>query len=322
MNDKGSEWAPVTSGIPQGSILGPILFLIFINDLPNTAVSTTKLFADDTKLYRPVSSVQDKEILQDDLDRLWEWSEKWQLPFNADKCKIIHYGPNNPSHNYSIGPVNQKVPLACDSEEKDLGVKFDQSLKFSVHIAEAASKARRIMGLIIHSFVALDEQMFLTLYKSKVRPILEYGSTVFSPMYKKDVIILEKVQRKATKAVKSLKDKPYPERLKQLKLPTLVYRRERANMIQVFKLLKHLEDMDPTVFFELVEGTSATTRGHPLKLKKKQYSSNLRANAFANRVINEWNALPKEVAECTTVNQFKTLLENAWMDRPTKYIPY
>ena len=104
-------------------------------------------------------------------------------------------------------------------------------------------------------------------------------------MYKRDGIILDKVQRKAPKAMKSLKDKPYPKQLKRLKLPTLVYCRERANMFQVFKLLKHFEDKDPVAFFELEEGTSATTRGHTLKLKKEQYNTNLRAKAFANCMI-------------------------------------
>ncbi len=322
VNGQTSEWMDVTSGIPQGSILGPTLFLIFINDLPNIAISTTKLFADDTKLYRPIASHDDRQILQEDIDKLWEWSEKWQLPFNADKCKIIHYGKNNPRYEYKIGPQGSQSSLAVDTTEKDLGVKFDEDLKFSTHIAEVASRARRIMGLIVHSFETLDKQLFLTLYKSKVRPIVEYGCTVFAPLFKKDVIILEKVQRKATKCLKELRDKPYPDRLRYLNLPTLVYRRERTDMIQVFKIVKGIEDTDSTKFFELAEETGSNTRGHKLKIRKKQSSTNLRSNTFSNRVVNDWNSLPEEAVNCCTVNQFKTCLEEAWKDRPSKYIPY
>ena len=104
VDGQSSDWRDVTSGIPQGSILGPTLFLIFINDLPDIATLTTKLIADDTKLYHPITSPDDQQILQEDIDKLWEWSEKWQLPFNANKCKIIHYGRNNPRYEYMIGP--------------------------------------------------------------------------------------------------------------------------------------------------------------------------------------------------------------------------
>ncbi len=178
------------------------------------------------------------------------------------------------------------------------------------------------MGLIVHSFETMDKALFLTLYKSKVRPIVEYGCTVFAPLFKKDVIILEKVQRKATKCLKELRDKPYPERLRQLNLPTLVYRRERSDMIQVFKIVKGIEDTELGRFFELAEETGLNTRGHKLKIRKKQSSTNLRCNTFSNRVVNDWNSLPEEAVNCCNVNQFKTCLEEAWKHRPTKFIPY
>ena len=93
-------------------------------------------------------------------------------------------------------------------------------------------------------------------------------------------------------------------------------------MIQVFKLLKGLEDTDPSVFFETAEGVSTSTRGHSLKLRKKQSNTSMNANAFANRVINDWNALPEAATECTTINQFKTCLEETWHDRTSRYVPY
>ena len=147
--DAKSDMATITSGIPQGSVLGPMLFLIYVNDLPEEVLSTFKLFADDTKLYREIQNDHDKEVLQNDLNELMDWSVKWQLPFNIDKCKVLHLGKNNPKHKYSIkSGTNNEVLLQEVEEEKDLGIKFDSQLNFKQHIAECVSKANQRIGLI------------------------------------------------------------------------------------------------------------------------------------------------------------------------------
>ena len=121
INTKPSDWVPVTSGIPQGSVLGPVLFLIYVNDLPDIVSSTVKLFADDTKIYRPIHYIQDQIIIQQDLNNIYKWSQVWQLPFNVEKCKVLHIGKNNNNQVYSLNSHSLQQVL----EEKDLGVTFD-----------------------------------------------------------------------------------------------------------------------------------------------------------------------------------------------------
>ena len=244
INGVSSNAAFVTSGIPQGSVLGPILFLIYVNDLPEIVTSTVKLFADDTKIYRKIQNTHDSEELQRDLDKLMNWSQRWQLPFNMGKCSILHLGKNNPNHKYKLTSEGDIVELVEIEEEKDLGIKFDSLLSFKQHTSECVSKANQRIGLIRRNFQQLDNYMFLLLYKSLIRPLLEYGNTVWYPCYKQDSQELEKVQRRATKLVKNLRDMAYPARLRALDLPTLVYRRKRADMLQMYRIITGVDNLD------------------------------------------------------------------------------
>ena len=140
-----SDWAPVTCGIPQGSVLGPLLFVIFINDLPAITQCTTQMFADDTKIFSPVATTEDREKLQNDLDNLCVWSDKWQLRFNASKCKVLHTGNTNPHYKYNIQSIDGPVQLEETELEKDLGVHIDPELKFSKHVERQVNKANRIL---------------------------------------------------------------------------------------------------------------------------------------------------------------------------------
>ena len=139
----------VTSGIPQGSILGPILFLIFINDLPDCVQSISTIFADDTKAY---NTCDKSDILQEDIKALQEWSKKWQLFFNCSKCKCIHFGKNNPCTEYHFETDKGKEPIPKCTEEKDLGVIFDDTLKFDLHIESIVRKVNSMIGLIKETF--------------------------------------------------------------------------------------------------------------------------------------------------------------------------
>ncbi|CAL4066695.1 unnamed protein product, partial [Meganyctiphanes norvegica] len=143
----------VTSGVPQGSVLGPILFLIFINDLPLGVLSPLSLFADDSKLFsrivtsrnkRKFTGMQGSRALQDDLNRVMDWAKKWKMEFNVDKCKIMHLGHSNPRNIYNMDAVNLKVT----EEEKDLGVLIDNKLDFGKHIRNIVGKANRVLGMI------------------------------------------------------------------------------------------------------------------------------------------------------------------------------
>ena len=139
-----SNWAPVTSGVPQGSVLGPILFLIYINDIPDAMSCVVRLFADDTKLYKTIQTEQDQQQLQDDIFEASNWSKKWQLLFNVKKCKYMQIG-NKPSENvYYIKDHQNKISEIQEvSQEKDLGVLFDPKLSFNSHVNEKVKKANR-----------------------------------------------------------------------------------------------------------------------------------------------------------------------------------
>ena len=142
------DWIPVISGVPQGSVVGPCFFVIYINDIDDAVSSKILKFADDTKITASISSVEKRKILLTDLTRLKEWSEEWQMKFHVNKCKVMHYGFNNPSYEYLM---NDKV-LIDTAEERDIGVTIHKSLKPSCHIAHYVKRANQMLGMIRRSF--------------------------------------------------------------------------------------------------------------------------------------------------------------------------
>ena len=167
------------------------------------------IFADDTKLFNMVSDIQGYKQLREDLDKLLDWSETWQLHFNQGKYKDLHFGRNNSKKTYYICNTTLEVVR----EEKDLGVIIDDQLTFHKHIATAVKKANRMLGLIKSTFACHDVDILPRLYTSLVRPHLESGNTIWAPQTKKDEMLVEAVQRRATKAIPELKDIPYEDRL-------------------------------------------------------------------------------------------------------------
>lgn len=301
-----SSWSNVVSGVPQGSVLGPVLFLCFINDLPQVVEGIVKIFADDTKIYSAISDPQQCEKLQQDLDNLCNWSTESKLSFNASKCKVMHIGSNNDCARYTMQDIDGNyVKVEPVASEKDLGVIFDSRLTFEEHITEIASKAHRVTGMIWRSFEFMNKDMFLNLYKSIIRPIVEYGSCVWSPYLKKDIKRLEDVQRRATKLVKDVSDLSYEQRLKALGIPTLEYRRDRADMIQIYKSVYGHDELKWDHLFTL---SSGDLRGHHLKFVKKKSKHNSRLYSFSQRSIMYWNSLSEETVSAKSINQFKSML--------------
>ena len=306
-------WKKVTSGIPQGSVLGPTLFVLFINDLPQVVESPVALFADDTKVFREIQSDEDRQKLQQDIDELLIWSKKWQLPFNESKCKVMHYGKTNRKADYNLGGVNIKEV----SEEKDIGVTFDQQLSFGTNASKVVAAANSRLGLINRHFRHLDTKPFMNLYKTLVRPKLEYCMTVAQPVFKKDKEKIERVQRRATKLVKGMENKVYSERLEELKFPSLEYRRKRADVIQTYKIMNNIDIIDGKKFFKPCK--EVRTRGHSKRVEKTQCKSLVRRNAFSQRMANDWNALPDAVVMSGSINQFKARLGRWWKNDPILY---
>ena len=258
VGEDSSKWTQVTSGIPQGSVLGPTLFVLYINDLPDSIQnnSTAVMFADDTKLFARTDTSKDKEKLQEDLDCVCKLSSLWLLKFHPDKCKVLSLGykldETPPTFNMVTNSEDRsanQVKLEATTCEKDIGVHVDDNLSFKDHIYTKIKKANAVMGIIRRTFDYLDQNMFLQLFKSLVRPLIETSVAVWAPYKKTDIAELERVQRRATKLVPGLKHLEYSERLIKIGLPTLVFRRLRGDMIEIFKIMAGIYDnkVTPTI---------------------------------------------------------------------------
>ncbi len=164
VNGTASDWTEVVSGVPQGSVIGPVLFIIFINDMPNNIQNFIALFADDAKLYGKSSSSMDRNSLQEDLSTLQQWSDKWQLSFNTDKCNTLYLGKNNVKQSYSMVSNSSVQALHETTCEKDLGILVDNTLSFDKHICEAIKRANKKLAMIRRTFVYLDKKMLVQLY--------------------------------------------------------------------------------------------------------------------------------------------------------------
>ena len=313
VNGSCSSKIPVFSGVPQGSVLGPILFIYYINDLPSVTDCNLKIFADDTKAYSPINSIDDRNKLQICINNLNNWTEKWLLKFNSSKCKVLHIGENNPQHDYYITVDGKSVKLETTTSEKDLGVYIDPNLTFVDHINTTVSKARSLSGLINYTITFKSSDIMIPLYKAFIRPVLEYANSVWYPYLRKFINMIERVQRQFTKRIIGMKDYDYHRRLRLLNLPSLEYRRVRGDMLQVYKICQGL--YDPTTTKNLINLTtdinddSCTTRNNSFKMTKIRPNYIQYKYFFTNRIINLWSSLPESIVSASTTNSFKNKLD-------------
>ena len=320
LNGSQSEWTSVPSGVPQGSVLGPLLFIIFINDIDNAVdvLSCCLLkFADDTKGMRKVNTPNDALKLQKDLDNLFSWSVDWQMLFNLDKCHILHFGKSNALHQYFINGH----PLLHVASEKDLGVIINESCTPSKQVNAAALKGNQVLGQLLRTFTYRDCKTFMKLFIQRVRPILEYCGQAWCPWLRQDIDLLENVQRRAVRAVSGLNG-TYEEKLLSLNMLSLEQRRLRGDMIETYKLLHNFEDIDPSTFFYLSANNHNYATRHSAVVSeniaipsygliKCQSKLDLRSNFFSQRVVSPWNDLPAFVKNSVSIENFKINYDKA-----------
>lgn len=306
-----SDWIPVTSGVPQGSVIGPTLFVIYINDLPDDLHNIALLFADDTKILAtidPNSYLADVNKLQNDLDIVTKWCKTWLMELNISKCKIIHVGKNNLQHNYHLTDFHSNTQIILDktTSERDLGIIVTSNLKSSSQANKAASKANSMIGLMKRTFISRDLHIWTRIYKTYIRPHLEFSISAWNPSLQKDITILEQVQRRVTKIPHNTRHLNYEDRCKKFHITSLSDRRLRGDLIQQYKITNEIDKINwyspPTIL---------PPRGGHRGYHTREVVRNCgeRHNFFTNRIVSAWNSLPDSVVQAESVNSFKNRLD-------------
>ena len=277
------------------------------------------LYADDAKIYKVIESIMDSRELQVALDNVNEWSDKWLLKLNASKCKSLTVSGCKSTivTNYSVATAAGRQDLERVNNIKDVGVIIDEKLCFRDHINEKVNKAYMMLGIIKRNFKFLEKEAFKNLYKAMVRSHLEYAQSSWSPRYKKDIELIEKVQKRATKLVAICKNKPYEDRLRILDLPTLKFRRIRGDMIEAYKIVTGIYDIEAAPALEM--SSTTMTRGSERKLSKVRCRTELRKHFFTQRITDIWNSLPSDVRNSSTLNLFKSALDRFWKNQAVYY---
>ena len=299
-----SASSTVVSGIPQGTILGPLLFILFINNVSEVLVhSKIQLYADDSKLYGDATTIEQCQAFERDILAVNDWLQSWQLRINLEKCEVLHFSRYPLEFSYK---VNNRVVPAKDFC-RDLGVYVDKGLTFHRHCLNVARIAHWKSKLFFKAFSCQDYDFYVFIFTTYIRPIVESATQVWNPHHIQNIDIIENVQRRFTKFLPGLFNVPYLTRLQTLNLKSLEERRIINDIIFIFKIIRHLVDLPFDKYFSFNRNN---TRGHSLKLNLNHSRLDCRRYFFSNRCIDVWNnKLTENEVNITSLNSFKKAID-------------
>ena len=308
VNGTKSGLLPVESGVPQGSVLGPSLFLLYINDLPANIRSTTRLFADDTMCHNVTRSKTDQEVLQKDLNALSIWEKQWSMDFHPQKCstlctskKSTKLTPAYTLHGHTIENV---------ASTKYLGVTIQENLNWNDHITTTCKKANKTLGFLRRNLKIGNKKVKETAYKTLVRPILEYASPVWDPHQVDDTDSIDKIQRRAARWVNNRfrRTSCVEKMIEDLKWPSLKDRRKKARLEMFYKYHNKLVTINSKYCPKPSVSRLGRRRNNSCAYNIPQTRTLYRQSTFFPRTIPEWNHLPEDVVSASTLDLFKSRL--------------
>ena len=320
LNGKRSYEAWVESGVPQGSVLGPLLFILFINDLIQYIKHSQMFtFADDTKISRPINNVQDTFLLQEDLNSIIKWSADNNMMLNRSKFELMclksitatkysavfHELPFNSMYvEYSAGNIS----ISSSEYVKDLGVFIDNELNWNKHICTLYQTGKRLVAWILNVFYSRDKFVMLTLFNSLVRSRLEYCAQIWDPSKIKQINKLEQLQRSFTRRIINMGSFNYWERLRELKIFSLQRRREKLTLVYVWKIKNKVVPNDINLEFcfnhrksciQAVVRPMPRVRGRLLTMFE---------TSFQIKAAKLWNKIPNNITNIDNLSNFKKKL--------------
>jgi hypothetical protein len=298
-----SDSIDVKSGVPQGSVLGPCLFLVFINDLPEKLTSNTRMFADDTAIYRTIASKEDHAHLQEDLERLQVWEQKWEMAFNPGKCATLRVTrcKSTISDKYQM----HGHTLTTVQSASYLGVTLRTDLEWAEHIDSITKKASKALGFLRRNLKVASNELREKAYLTFVRPLLEYSSSVWDPHKGGCIKKMENIQRRAARFVLNRYHRraSVTEMLEKLKWPSLQKRRQATRVTMLYKIHNDLVQVNKSV---LEKPVARDRRSHNQQFKRLvRHKQQYRLFSFFPRAIREWDELPAHIVEADSPNSFK-----------------
>lgn len=318
-----SEKTAVISGVPQGSVLGPLLFLVLMNDISQTVdKSFLSSFADDTTLSHRINSEADIRELQSNINKITEWAEVNNMQFNEDKFEMLRCGPDSHLKTSTAlhtggGKIISQSPMV-----KCLGIHLSEDATYKHHIHKISNKAKQMAGWALRTFRSRDQELMLTLWKALIQPILDYCSQLWSPLKKGEIQEIESVPRYFTRQIAGMQDLNYWERLEKLGLYSQQRRRERYQAIYVWKIL---EQQVPNPTTSSLQETQTDRNGRKcvrrsLPTSAPERIKTLLAASFTYNGPRIFNSLPKHIREITScpVNNFKIHLDKFLKALPDK----